>query len=555
MPSFSQVLDYLKVPTKLGNERNYWINDDVRPLPPSRRTWDSLTFFSFQAINQIAISNWQIGSSLVATGLSVWQTIVAVILGKIIIAAVQVFGGWIGAEWHVGYPVIARLLWGIYGSFFAVAQRQLLSLVWFALQSWFGGLFTTAVLSSVFPQFHYMKNTMPASTHMTTAQFVGWVVFLLISLPVMYLPPEKTKKPFAVMNTIAFVTLVAIMIWALVAAGGAGPLVSASATVSNAELAWAIIRGVTTTVGGIAAALTNASDWSRFARRPGDQVTGQWTAIISLGTIMPLFGCLTTSATVKIYGTPLWNPADIILRWLQTDYSSGSRAAAFFAGAGMITSQLAINTVDNAFSLGMDLSGIFPTYVNIRRGGYIGLIVSCALCPWYLLSSASTFVTVLSSYSLFLAPMMGIQICDYWIVRKRKIELSQLYTADRDGSYYYWHGVNWRTVVAWVLGWAPQFPGFLASVAPRLRVTAGAKHLYDMAFVVGFLISVLVYYGLVWAWPPKGLGAMDATDIYGTFTAYEGERLGVQQVIEGQGQDLGAEKELKRSSDASVTKA
>ncbi|KAJ2957515.1 hypothetical protein NQ176_g11240 [Zarea fungicola] len=170
MPSIKQAIDFLKVPTKLGNERNFWINDDLRPLPPSRRTWDTLTFFSFQVINQVAISNWQLGSSLVASGLSVWQTVISVIIGKLIIAAVQVFGGWIGAEWHIGYPILARLLWGVYGSFFAIAQRLLLSFIWYSVQSWFGGLFMTSVLSAIFPTFHRMPNTMPASTYMTTAE-------------------------------------------------------------------------------------------------------------------------------------------------------------------------------------------------------------------------------------------------------------------------------------------------------------------------------------------------------------------------------------------------
>ncbi|KAJ2970201.1 hypothetical protein NQ176_g8302 [Zarea fungicola] len=218
----------------------------------------------------------------------------------------------------------------------------------------------------------------------------------------------------------------------------------------------------------------------------------------------------------------------------------------------MVTSQLAINTVDNAFSLGMDLSGIFPTYINIRRGAYIGLAISCGLCPWYLLSSAGTFISVLSSYSLFLGPMIGIQICDYWVVRKRKIELSQLYTNSRDGSYYFTYGVNWRTAVAWVVGFAPQFPGFLGSISKTIIVPAGASHLYDLAFIVGFAISFVVYYGLNKLSPPKALGAFDPTDIYGTFTAYESERLGVHQILDGQDQDSSIEKDFEPSDGPQV---
>ena len=88
-------------------------------------------------------------------------------------------------------------------------------------------------------------------------------------------------------------------------------------------------------------------DFSRFARKPSDQVFGQWFTFIIIGSIMPLFGCLTSSATQKLYGEPLWNPPTILAMWLQRDYSSTSRAAAFFAGLGLVSSQLALTVVDN----------------------------------------------------------------------------------------------------------------------------------------------------------------------------------------------------------------
>lgn len=100
------------------------------------------------------------------------------------------------------------------------------------------------------------------------------------------------------------------------------------------------------------------------------------------------------------------NPPNLVQKWLDTSYTPKSRAASFFAGVGLVICQLAINTIDNAFSAGMDLAGLFPNFINIRRGAYIGLILSIAMCPWQLLSAASTFISVLSAYSVFLGPMV-----------------------------------------------------------------------------------------------------------------------------------------------------
>lgn len=47
----------------------------------------------------MCLSNWQLGASLVAAGLSVWQAVIATFIGKVIIAMVAVANGYVGAEW------------------------------------------------------------------------------------------------------------------------------------------------------------------------------------------------------------------------------------------------------------------------------------------------------------------------------------------------------------------------------------------------------------------------------------------------------------------------
>ncbi|TKA41560.1 hypothetical protein B0A54_06448 [Friedmanniomyces endolithicus] len=146
---------------------------------------------------------------------------------------------------------------------------------------------------------------------------------------------------------------------------------------------------------------------------------------------MPVFGCLAASSTQAIYGKALWNPPDLVQKWLDTDYDAKSRAAAFFAGGGLVVCQLAINTIDNAFSTGMDMAGLFPNFINIRRGAYIGLVLSIAI--------------------VFLGPWVGIMVCDYWVLRRRCLKLSDLYHPRKDGIYHYWYGVNWRSFASWAI--------------------------------------------------------------------------------------------------------
>jgi NCS1 family nucleobase:cation symporter-1 len=144
-------------------------------------------------------------------------------------------------------------------------------------------------------------------------------------IPVIYIQPHKIKRPLLVFNVIASTTLIAMMIWSLARAGGGGPLLSqGNAKLSSSELGWSMTSGVTTVIGSIAVGLTNANDYTRFARRPGDQVFGQWFSIMYVlftvlttqtlipyrlfGTLFPLFGCLAASATQSFWGEAIWNP-------------------------------------------------------------------------------------------------------------------------------------------------------------------------------------------------------------------------------------------------------
>ncbi len=155
-----------------------------------------------------------------------------------------------------------------------------------------------------------------------------------------------------------------------------------------------------------------------------------------------------------------------------------------------------------------------------------------------LLLTEKTWLTAPSFLdSVFLGPMCGIQICDYFLVRSRRMKLTDLYTPSQTGIYYYFHGVNPRAFAAWVCGWGPQLPGFVANVNPSVTVPKACTDMFYLAFPLGLAISFTLYYGLNRAFPPNGLGEYDDVDYYGTFTSDEAAKLGVSLPEETIGED------------------
>ena len=63
----------------------------------------------------------------------------------------------------------------------------------------------------------------------------------------------------------------------------------------------------------------------------------------------------------------------------------------------------------------------------------------------------------LVGYSALLGPIAGIMIVDYWLIRRTRLDVPDLYRTD--GRYA---GVNWVALCALGLGVAPNVPGFPA---------------------------------------------------------------------------------------------
>lgn len=98
--------------------------------------------------------------------------------------------------------------------------------------------------------------------------------------------------------------------------------------------------------------------------------------------------------------------------------------------------------------------------------------------PWLFYNTTPVFVTVAASFSVFMGPLTGVMIADYFIIRKQRIQLSQLYTGSPDGSYWYAHGFNWRAIIAWVVGFALAMPRMITAANPTVVVSEGIYKYY-----------------------------------------------------------------------------
>lgn len=126
-----------------------------------------------------------------------------------------------------------------------------------------------------------------------------------------------------------------------------------------------------------------------------------------------------------------------------------------------------------------------------------------AICPWYLLATASVFITFLSSYQIFLSAIAGILICDYYLLRRGYLQIPALYSSSKDNPYRFLRGWNLRAFAAYLIAVAPNFYGFLNQIG--VKAPMSIQKFYYVAYPTGLLIAFGCYYFFNLFFQPSGM--------------------------------------------------
>lgn len=234
------------------------------------------------------------------------------------------------------------------------------------------------------------------------------------------------------------------------------------------------------------------SDFSRYSR-----VSVRWQLLYVpmlpiVFTFIAFIGITASSAGHARYGGEIpWDPTVLISYW-------SSRACCFFAAFSFALASLGVNISANSLSAANDFMALAPRYINLRRGQLLCAFLSWCLVPWKILESAGSFLNFMSAYAVFLGPIAAIMLWDYWIVKRRKYNTLALYQPW--SIYGFWHGVNWRSIVAFICGVAPNLPGLVSSVNSNVGV---GIHPYQFGWLLGFAGTSLVYVTLSYLFPVK----------------------------------------------------
>ena len=450
-------------------------NEDLAPVPLARRTWTTYNFAALWISMAHCIPTYMLASGLLASGMSWSQALMTILLGNTIVLVPILLNSHPGTKYGIPFPVFARAAYGTLGSNVPALMRALVACGWFGIQAWIGGEAVNTFFKTIVPAWPTLLGA--GFLGHTTTEWISFLLFWGLNVFIIYRGMDLVREVENWAAPFVLVMTAVLLGWAISRANGLGPLLAQPGKFETFSAFWPVfVPSLTAMIGFWATLSLNMPDFTRFGRGQREQIVGQVVALPTTMSVFAAMGVMITSATAIIYGQAIWDPVQLVGRFT----SPVIVAISMFT---VVVATVAVNIAANVVSPANDFANAFPRYISFKTGGLITGIIGVVIQPWKLLADASGYIyTWLLGYSGGLGSIAGVLIADYWIVRRRKLALEELYL--NDGAYRGW---NVRAIAATAAGCALAWGGL---------VFEPLKPLYDYAWFVGFFVAGGVHVAL-----------------------------------------------------------
>lgn len=485
----SGVSDFVELKEDVSNSP-LW-NEDLAPVPIARRNWTTYNYAALWISMAHCIPTYMLASSLIDLGMNWWQALFTILLGNTIVLAPILLNSHPGTKYGIPFPVFARASYGTIGSNLPAIMRALVACGWFGIQTWIGGEALQTLFRTLWPGWQTLFGDTIQSPAIiaghTPTEYISFLLFWGLNIYIIYRGMDLLRKVENWAAPFVLVMAAALMAWVLWKAKGLGAILHGEDNFHSFGEFWErFIPSLTGMIGYWSTLSLNMPDFTRFSRSQRDQTIGQTVALPTTMVVFAAMGVIITSASTVIFGKTIWDPVQLVGQFTQPVVV----AVSMFT---VVIATLSVNIAANVVSPANDFANAFPRWITFRLGGLITGILGIVMQPWRLLADPAGYVFQwLGGYSGGLGAIAGVLIADYWLVRKKHLELGDLYKPQ--GIYRYEGGWNWRAIVATLVGCALAWGGLVVPVL---------KPLYAYAWFVGLFVSGTIHLLLMKMFPVK----------------------------------------------------
>ncbi len=471
-------------------------NADLAPTQKSKKNWGWFEIFNVWANDVQSLFGYTLAASLfLASGLNGWAVFLALILAGFFIMWLVNLSGKPSVKHGIPYPVFARVSMGVFGANFPAMARGLVAMFWYGAQT-FAASTAVALL---------LKTLTGAESG---GEFLGmdaimWVSFIFVSLFQIYLfwqGVDLIRKFLNFAGPAVYVVMLVLMIAIWAKAGGGllsevGNIFSGGARSGGFEglgSFGAFLAVFSIMVGYFAAVVINFGDFARFVKNEEEMKKGNLWGLVGNVVFFSFITLMITGGTIAVFGEYVAQPTDMVAK-VDNMVLTIVAAFAFFAAT------VGINMVANFIPPAYDLANLMPDKINFRTGGLITAICGFVVGGlWVSVITQMGMFPFVNTLGAILAPVFGIMITDYYVIKKEKLDVNALFSDSPKGKYYYNNGFNQKGMIAWIVSgyiavgsvWPNILPGGLGDFFASLGGGGG------YAWMIGAALGAIVHYAI-----------------------------------------------------------
>jgi NCS1 family nucleobase:cation symporter-1 len=348
----------------------------------------------------------------------------------------------------IPYPVFARVSMGVFGANFPAMARGLVAMFWYGAQTYAASTAVALLITSL--------TGIQGETMLLGMSGVMWISFIFVSLFQVYLfwqGIDLVRRFLNFAGPAVYIVMIVLMLAIWQKAGG-GLLSEVGEIFSGGERSGgfeglssfgAFLAVFSIMVGYFAAVVINFGDFARFVKNEDEMKKGNLWGLVGNVIFFSFITLMITGGTIAIFGEYIAQPTDMVAK-VDNLFLTLIAAFAFFAAT------VGINMVANFIPPAYDLANLMPDKISFKTGGLITAVCGFVIGGlWVAVITQMGMFPFVNTLGAILAPVFGIMIVDYYIIKKEKLNVDDLFSAKPKGRYHYDGGFNKKAMLAWLL--------------------------------------------------------------------------------------------------------
>ena len=469
-------------------------NKDLAPTPRANKKWGWFEIFNVWANDVQSLFGYTLAASLfLYSGLNGWAVFFALILAGFFIMWLVNLSGKPSVKHGIPYPVFARVSMGVFGANFPAMARGLVAMFWYAAQTYAASTAVALLITGL--------TGIEGEVMLLGMTGVMWVSFIFVSLFQIWLfwnGIDLIRRFLNFAGPAVYIVMLVLMITIWSKAGG-GLLSEVGNIFSGGERSGgfeglgsfgAFLAVFSIMVGYFAAVVINFGDFARFVKNEEEMKKGNLYGLVGNIIVFSFITLMITGGTIAVFGEYIAQPTDMVAKF-------DNLLLTIIAAFAFFSATVGINMVANFVPPAYDLANLIPSKINFRVGGLITAICGFVIGGlWVSVITQMGIFPFVNTLGAILAPVFGIMIVDYYIIKKETISLDDLYSDSPGKKYHYNDGFNYKGMLAWIIS------GYIAvgTVWPNILITDGLTNFFanlggggGYAWMIGAALGAVIH--------------------------------------------------------------